>query len=134
MRDLHTNHKKPITLIVIALVVLTGVTAGSLNLLRGRDEPAKQKTVAATTNAEVKAATTVQFTAEKDKTVLEQLQDKATVMVKDSQYGPYVDSVNGLKGGTDNKYWSYYVDGQMANIGAGEYVTKGGEAIVWKFE
>lgn len=76
----------------------------------------------------------VTFTAIADQTVLDQLQTKANVSVKDSSYGPYVDSINGIAGGTDGKYWSYYVDGQLAQIGAGEYVTKGGEKIQWKFE
>jgi hypothetical protein len=139
MRDLNTNHKKPIiTLIIAALVVFAGGTAGMLHALKNDDTKADQK-VAASTPAgkpEVKAAetTVIEFTAVKDKTVLEQLQSKAKVEVKDSQYGPYVDSINGVKGGTDNKYWSYYVNGQMANIGAGEYVAKGGETVTWKFE
>lgn len=136
MGDLNTNHKKPITLIIAGLVLLTGLTTAALHVVTG--EKAEAPPIAATTTAketsEVKVATIVEFTAVKDQTVLEQLQTQAEVEVKDSQYGPYVDSVNGVKGGTDNKYWSYYVDGQMANIGAGEYTTKGGEKILWKFE
>jgi hypothetical protein len=138
MRDLHTNTKKPITLIITGLVVLTGLTAAGLHIVTSDKPEAPAKTVASTTSesAKVKASSTtlVEFTAAKDKTVLEQLKTKAKVEVKDSQYGPFVESINGIKGGTDNKYWSYYVDGQMASVGAGEYVTKGGEDIVWKFE
>ena len=77
----------------------------------------------------------VTFTGQKDKTVLEQLQAEAdSVDIKESSYGPYVDSINGVVGGTDGKYWTFYVDGQMANIGAAEYKTKGGEKVEWKFE
>jgi hypothetical protein len=134
MGDLNTNYKKS-TLISI-FVFLSVVTAGTAVVLnRVNEEPKKDKTQAvAKVEPQVKASTVVRFTAEKDKTVLEQLQAREKVTVKDSQYGPYVESINGLKGGTDNKYWSFYVDGQMANIGAGEYKTKGGETITWKFE
>lgn len=134
MRDLHTNHKKSsITIIVLALVVLTGATAGALRVLNG-EEQQPQKTVASS-KPEVQSATTVRYTAKADKTVLEQLKITVDrVEVKESEYGEYVASINGVKGETDNKYWSYYVNGQMANIGAGEYKTIGGEEIVWKFE
>jgi ABC-type uncharacterized transport system ATPase component len=134
MGDLNTNYKKS-TLISI-FVLLSVVTAGTATVLNSvNKEPEKEKTkTVAKVEPQVKASTVVQFTAEKDKTVLEQLRTREKVTVKDSQYGPYVDSINGVKGGTDNKYWSFYVDGQMANIGAGEYKTKGGETITWKFE
>jgi hypothetical protein len=136
MRDLNTHHKKTTisVIITLALVVLTGATAGVLGILNARDDAPVQK-AATTQKNEVRPATTVRFTAIADKTVLEQLRTQAgEVTVKDSSYGEYVEAIDGLKGGTDNKYWTYYVNGQMANIGAGEYVAKGGEEIVWKFE
>lgn len=134
MGDLNTNYKK--STLISVFVLLSVVTAGTAVVLnKVSEEPKKDKAqTVAKVEPQVKASTIVQFTAEKDKTVLEQLQAREKVTVKDSQYGPYVDSINGVTGGTDNKYWGYYVDGQMANIGAGEYVTKGGETIIWKFE
>ena len=76
----------------------------------------------------------VTFAAEKDKDVLAQTKEHATVVTKDSSFGPYVDSLNGIVGGTDGKYWSFYVDGQLAQKGAADYKTVGGEKIEWKFE
>ena len=113
--------------------MLTGATAAALWVLDGEVQHT-QKTVASS-QATVQPATTVRYTAEADKTVLEQLKNTVDgVGVKGSGYGDYVESINGVKGGTDNKYWSYYVNGQMANIRAGEYRAVGGEEIVWKFE
>lgn len=140
MRDLNTNHKKTITsVIIVALVALTGLTAGVLHVMGGSGSPQTSKQAVANTTAKsdqakVESATIVEFKAVKNRTVLDQLKDKAKVVTKDSQYGQYVDSVNGMQGGTNNKYWTFYVNGQMANIGAGEYRTKGGETITWKFE
>ena len=137
MRDLHTNTKKPISLIIAGLVILTGITTAGLHLISSPEAEAPAKTVATNTQktSEVKSASIVQFTAVTGKTVLEQLKAQAEVGVKnDPTYGPFVESINGIKSGTDKKYWSFYVDGQMANVGAGEYVTKGGEHVVWKFE
>lgn len=134
MGDLNTNYKK--STLISVFVLLSVVTAGTAVVLnRVSEEPKKDKVTAASkVEPQVKASTVIQFTATNDKTVLEQLKAREKVITKDSQYGPYVESINGIKGGTDNKYWTFYVDGQMANIGAGEYITKGGEKIVWKFE
>jgi len=136
MSDLHTNTKKPITFIIAGLVILAGLTAAGLHITNDTPgPPAKTVATTAADSAKVKASSTVvEFTAVKDKTILAQLKTHAEVGVKDSQYGPFVDSINGVKSGTSGKYWSYYVDGQMANVGAGEYMAKGGEKIVWKFE
>lgn len=36
--------------------------------------------------------------------------------------------------GEDQKYWQYYINGQLAQIGASAYVPNAGDKIVWKFE
>jgi hypothetical protein len=74
------------------------------------------------------------YAGEDGKTALEILKQKADVLTKDSDYGEYVDSINGLQGGTGGKYWTFYVNGQMAQVGAGTYQTKNGDRIEWKFE
>ena len=77
----------------------------------------------------------VRYTAEKGKTVLAQLREvNDTVVTKKSSYGPYVDSLNGLKGGDKGKYWTFYIDGKMASVGADTYTAKGGEEIVWRYQ
>lgn len=64
-------------------------------------------------------------------TTLKNVNDK--VVTKTSDFGEYVDSIDGLVGGTDGKYWSFYVDGKLSDIGAGSYISNGGEKIEWKF-
>lgn len=56
-----------------------------------------------------------------------------SVVTKTSDFGEYVDSVNNLQGGTDGKYWSFYVNGELASIGADSYIATGEETIEWKF-
>lgn len=68
------------------------------------------------------------------KTALALLKEVAQVETKDSSYGIYVDAINGVKGGTDGKYWTFYVDGAMSTSGADAYQTKDGEVIEWKFQ
>lgn len=134
-----SKNRKPLIGILVAAIVLLGGGITAATVIANSND-SKEKISAQTqqddqSETENKNANLVTFTAVADKTVLEQLQVEAdTVETKDSDYGPYVDSINGVVGGTGGKYWTFYVDGQMANIGAAEYKTKGGEKIEWKFE
>jgi hypothetical protein len=123
--------KTTIIAVFSAVVLAIGVTAVVLT-----NQPTQSNETAVADAQKVEAAQSerLEFTAEADKTVLEQTEAKARVVTKGSDYGPYVDSINDIQGGTDNKYWSFYVNGQLAPIGAAEYVTEGGETIEWKFE
>jgi len=69
-----------------------------------------------------------------NKNALELLKTKENVITKQSSLGEYVDEINGIKGGTDNKYWIFYVNGKMAEVGSDVYVTKSTDRIEWKFE
>lgn len=76
----------------------------------------------------------VSYVAVAGKTSLEQLKESnSSVQTKTTEYGEYVDAINSLAGGTDGKYWSFYIDGTLASVGAGSYTQKGGEKIEWKF-
>lgn len=77
----------------------------------------------------------VTYTATSEGSALEQLQSiNDSVEVVESELGKYVDSINGLKGGTDGKYWTFYVNGEMASVGADAFNPEGGEVIEWKFQ
>jgi hypothetical protein len=45
-----------------------------------------------------------------------------------------VNSINGAAGGTDGKYWQYYVNGELPTIGADKYILKNGDVLTWSFE
>jgi len=81
------------------------------------------------------ARTEITYAAEPGITSLEQLKREASdVVTQQSEYGEYIESIEGYKGGDEGKYWSFYVDGVMSDVGAGSYTQKGGEEIVWKFQ
>lgn len=134
MQDKITS-KKLLPIIIVVLVVLAGTIA---LVWSGKQDGKDSKQTTLTTTQDKKESTqpstTVTYDGVEGKTALELLKTKETVVTKDSQYGPYVDSVNGVVGGTDGKYWAFYVNGQMAQVGADAYVTKTGDKIEWKFE
>ena len=75
---------------------------------------------------------------EKDSTSLGQLQKAAwdnniPLEIKTESFGAYVDSLDGLKGGTDGKYWMYSVNGKEASVGADQYKLAEGDVAEWRF-
>lgn len=75
---------------------------------------------------------------EKDSIALAQLQKAAAdnniaIEIKTESFGSYVDSLDGLKGGTDGKYWMYSVNGKTAEVGADQYKLAEGDVVEWKF-
>lgn len=57
-----------------------------------------------------------------------------SVETKEYDFGTLVESINGRKNGEDNKYWTFKVNDQEATVGAGEYILKEGDSVVWEFK
>lgn len=49
------------------------------------------------------------------------------------QYGIFVKAIGGLNGGTDGKYWTYWVGNKMGEVAADQYKLKAGDVAEWKF-
>ncbi|HEY5668095.1 MAG TPA: DUF4430 domain-containing protein [Candidatus Saccharimonadales bacterium] len=133
MGDVETNYTKTTVISILVLIaILASVTVGVLHKLQTNKTA---QTSSSTVRSQVQGATIIRFTAVKGESVLAQLQSREKVVVdQDPNYGLFVESINGIKNGADNKYWSYYVNGHITNSGAESYITKGGEEVVWKFE
>ena len=120
--------------VIAAALVLGGVTTA----LRIQSQQTEQKNQAADAKQAKAAAlhrTDITYTAKAGITSLDQLKTESKdVVTKQSTYGEYVDSIEGSVGGTNGKYWSFYVNGTMSEVGAGTYIQKGGEQIEWKFQ
>jgi len=81
------------------------------------------------------AGDTVTYGGVTGKSALELLETKETsTTLKESPNGPYVDSIKDKEGGENGKYWTLYINGQLAQKGAKDYITERGDKIEWKFE
>lgn len=108
-------------------MVLGGAVATTAAIKTHQTNPSKPAVVS------TQAATHyLTYQGDNGKTVLDLLKQHAHVVVKNSSFGPLVDSINDVQGG--GKYWMFYVNGKQASVGAGAYVTKNWEKIEWKFE
>ncbi len=73
----------------------------------------------------------IAYDGEEGKTALELLKTRARIRTTTSQWGELVEEINGVSSGR-GYYLIFYVNGVMAKVGAGSYVTKKGERIEWK--
>lgn len=72
------------------------------------------------------------YKGKKDIDALTLLKEKTQVM--ESQPG-FVSSINGRAADSLKKeFWSFYVNGKQAEVGAAEYITKDTDNIEWKIE
>lgn len=75
----------------------------------------------------------VSYQGEDGKNALELLKKHVDVKTKTSSFGEFVESINGENGG-GKKYWTFYINGEMAQVGAGSYQTKDSDKIEWKLQ
>lgn len=72
---------------------------------------------------------------EEGKTALDLLQQSSEVKTKGEKENAYVIEINGKKADDAKKeFWSLYINGTIAPVGAGSYVLKNGDSIEWKIE
>jgi hypothetical protein len=66
-------------------------------------------------------------------TALDTLKRLTTVQTTKSSFGEYVTTINNLPASA-TQFWAFYVNGQMATVGAGSYNAVDGDKIEWKLE
>lgn len=68
--------------------------------------------------------------------LLKNASEKMNFSLEIKAYGSdvFVDSINGVRGGKDNKYWMYYVNGELPMISADKNFLKAGDKVEFKFE
>jgi len=52
----------------------------------------------------------------------------------DSYDSFFVVAINDIENGKDGKYWLYYVNGELANVGCSRYYLKNNDVVEWRFE
>lgn len=79
------------------------------------------------------ASLSAELTVPPRTSVLSVLQKTQSVETKHYDFGDLVESVDGRKNGTDQKYWTFKVNGVDSPVGAGAYQLQAGDQIEWKF-
>lgn len=69
--------------------------------------------------------------------LLEELGQRENFEIEKTFYqemGVFVESIDGVKNGTDGKYWQYWVNGELPMVAADKKKVEKGNKIEWKFE
>ncbi len=59
-------------------------------------------------------------------------EDNVPMETKDYDFGTLVTAVDGVSA-SDSKFWSFYVNNALAPVGAGDYVLKQDDAVLFRF-
>lgn len=78
---------------------------------------------------------TVTYSGQEGRDALSILKDLTeNVETESSSIGEFVTSINGVTADPDTEFWAFYVNGKLANEGAGTYQTKNTDIIEWRID
>lgn len=109
-----------IPLIIIGVGIVGAVTS----------QNATPKPVITTQNSQT---TEVKYKGIDGQSALDLLKKHASVLTKHYSFGELVTAINGTEG-NGPKYWSFYINGKLSDVGASSYTTHSGDTIEWKLQ
>lgn len=137
-----TKHKLPAVLIVLVLITLC-FTGTAMKIPQKSElwfEKSDQTSIHImitgddwTINDHI-----IAYTGETAFSILIRCSEKNGFSVDSTYYEQFdstlVNSINNDVGGTDGKYWQYYVNGELPSIGADKCTITNGDSLRWSFE
>ena len=114
--------------VAVAMVVALGAAGGLGAYVLYQHNGA----VRTATNAE-HALVEISYQGQSGVDALTLLKRHATVKTKHYSFGDLVTAING-SAGNGSKYWTFYINGKMASIGAGAYIAKDSDLLAWKLQ
>lgn len=123
-------NKKTKNILFVAVVVIAGIIF--VWKVTQSDSTNNQQTTQS--KVETSSKTEVSYDGVAGKNALALLKSSHKTETKSYKgLGELVTSIDGMKADTKH-FWSFYVNGKQAQVGAGEYTTKSGDKITWKLE
>jgi len=139
---LKTIHKVPVVLLVLGLVALS-FTGTAMKVPQKSEiwlEKSDQTSVRITIVGDgwTISDNLVASKADTPCSLLQKCSVKNGFTVTSTYYAQFdstlINSINNASGGTDGKYWQYYVNDLLPNVGADKYLISNGDSIRWSFE
>ena len=75
---------------------------------------------------------TVAYAGIADETALETLKSLTEVETESTSFGEMVVGIHGLEADASSEYWSFYINGEAAQVGAGTYEAVEGDTFEWQ--
>ncbi len=139
---LKMTHKIPAVLFVLGLVALS-FTGTALKVPQRSEvwaEKSDQTSVHININGDGWTITDnlVAYKGDTALSLLERCAQQNGFTVESTYYAQFdstlVNSINNAAGGTDGKYWQYYVNGGLPDVGADKCILVNGDVLTWSFE
>lgn len=122
----NTMYRKKLLIASLVALALMGAGCSLTHTVTVTNTKATNTNVTVNTNK----VTSVTYAGQTGKNALELLQSGHQV---DVSAAGFVNAIDGVTPG-DHQYWSFYVNGKQADVGAKDYQTKNSDAIEWKLE
>ncbi|MBI3984267.1 DUF4430 domain-containing protein [Candidatus Microgenomates bacterium] len=125
---------------LISVLVAAGLVVGVLGyaLIQNNDNPNTDQAAATQSfqvQYQVSDAEAKTVAVNSGETALAVLQRVATVVTSGEGANAFVTAINGRKADTSKReFWSFYVNGKQAEVGAGSYVLQSNDQIQWRIE
>jgi hypothetical protein len=123
------QNKTNILIGIIIVFVLGGTWFG---YIRQRQAEPVRPAVPVTTPT-VQKLDKVSYQGVDGQTALALLRQKHHITTKTYDFGELVTAIDGVSG-NGPKYWSFYINGKMAEAGASTYQTKATDKIEWRLQ
>jgi len=71
----------------------------------------------------------------KESTVFDVLKNNADIKYNNNySFGVFIESINGIKNGAEEKYWQYYINDKLGDSAADKKKLEDRDEIEWRFE
>jgi hypothetical protein len=137
-----TIHKLPAVLLVLSLITLSFI--GTASQVPDKSEIWVEQSDLTSVRVEIIGDQwtlvdhLVAYQGDTAYSLLIRCSEKNSFSVEATYYEQFdstlINTINNAVGGTDGKYWQYYVNGELPTIGADKYIISNGDVLTWSFE
>jgi len=126
----------------IALVAMLGLGGFGVYNATQETEVQEQTVVVETPNEDTQQQNAeitddgkiVAYSGVTGESALATLRSLVDVETESSDFGEFVTSIAGVAADSSSQFWAFYVNGELASVGAGDYQSATGDLIEWKLE
>ncbi len=116
-----------------AVAVAALITIGGFGVYHNT-QSSRVDTATHTTHTETTKRESIAYNGIEGQTALATLVELVPVETQSSEFGDFVTSIDGSVADSNSEYWAFYVNGELAPVGASSYITQDGDMIEWKLE
>lgn len=124
--------KQIVVYAVIGILLFVGLVAGAAYLYQSNTSKTADTSQVQPKPTETIDDKSVTYKGQDGMTALELLEQAATVEMSGTGENAFVNAINGITADPKSEFWSFNVNGQSAPVGAGSYITKDSDTIVWE--